>query len=99
MAAGTGTAEEMNKVYLKEIEKRKYRPGTVVKMMKAEGYPLFSQKKHIDLWKAKDAKNGKPHLGTDVEGQWYWYEPWLEEVRKYCREQAGQMEPQQVAAI
>jgi hypothetical protein len=91
VAAGTGAAEEMNKVYLKETEKRKYRPGTVVKMMKAEGYTWFSQQKHTDLWKAKDAKNGKPHLGTDVEGQWYWYEPWLEEVRKYCAEQAVQM--------
>jgi len=42
VAAGSGTAEEMNRVCLKETEKRKYRPGTIVKMMKAEGYPWFT---------------------------------------------------------
>ena len=88
--AGSGTAEQMNKVYLKETEKRKYLPGTIVKMMKAEGYTWFTQQKHIDLWKGKSAK-GKPHFGAEVEGRWLWYEPWLEEVRTYCREQAQQM--------
>jgi hypothetical protein len=88
--AGSGTAEEMNKVYLKETEKRKYLPGTIVKMMKAEGYAWFNQTKHTDLWKAKAAK-GKPHFGADVEGRWLWYEPWLEEVRKYCAEEAAKI--------
>ncbi len=34
------------------------------------------------LAQAKAAK-GKPHFAADVEGRWLWYEPWLEEVRKY----------------
>ena len=88
--AGSGTAEQMNKVYLKETEKRKYLPGTIVRIMKAEGYNWFTQQKHIDLWKAKAAK-GKPHFGADVEGKWLWYEPWLEEVRKYCAEAAAKL--------
>lgn len=92
VAAGSGTAEQMNKVYLKETEKRKFLPGTIVKMMQAEGYTWFTQQKHIDLWKAKSAK-GKPHFGADVEGRWLWYEPWLEEVRKYCVEQAAKLTP------
>jgi hypothetical protein len=26
----------------------------------------------------------KYQYGTQVEGSWYWYEPWLNEVRKHC---------------
>jgi hypothetical protein len=32
------TADEMNRVYVKETEKTKYRPEKIVDMMKAEGY-------------------------------------------------------------
>ena len=49
---------------------------------------------HIDLWKEKDAKNPKKQLGVQVEGSWYWYEPWVEEVRKHCRENEAIYKPQ-----
>ena len=51
--AGTETAAEINKVFLKETEKVKYRPGTIVKQMKAEGFAKFGMKQHTDLWKVR----------------------------------------------
>lgn len=82
--AGTETASEINKVFLKETEKAKYRPSTIVKQMKAEGFAKFGMKQHTDLWKSKDAKNAKYPFGVLVEGTWFWYETWLTEVRKHC---------------
>jgi hypothetical protein len=84
--AGTETATEINKVFLKETEKVKYRPGTIVKQMKAEGFAKFGMKQHTDLWKGKDAKNAKYQFGVQVEGTWFWYEAWVAEVRKHCQE-------------
>jgi len=80
-AAGT----EVNKVFLRETEKTKYRPGTIVKQMKAEGFARFGMTQHTDLWKAKDARNPKYQFGVQVEGAWFWYETWVTEVRKHCQ--------------
>jgi len=45
---------------------------------------------HTMLWQEKDAKNLAKSLGTHVEGSWYWYQPWLEQVREHCKQNAGQ---------
>ncbi len=76
----------MNKAFLKETERIKYRPKTIVDQMVAEGFVKFNMHKHTLLWRAKDAKNAKHQYGTDVEGQWYWYESWLSQVRRHCKE-------------
>lgn len=91
--AGTDVATEINKVFLKETEKTKYRPGTIVKQMKAEGYTKFGMTQHTDLWKDKDARNPKYQFGVQVEGTWFWYETWLTEVRKHCMDHARQYKP------
>lgn len=84
--AGTEAATEINKVFLKETEKVKYRPGTIVKQMKAEGFTKFGMTQHTDLWKSRDAKNAKHQFGVQVEGTWFWYEAWVSEVRKHCQQ-------------
>ena len=66
---------------------------TIVKQMKAEGYNWFTMHTHTELWHEKDAKNAKQQYGVDVEGAWYWYEAWLEVVRKYCQEKDPKMKP------
>jgi hypothetical protein len=91
--AGTDTASEINKIFLKETEKTKYRPGTIVKQMKAEGYTGFGMQRHTDLWKEKDAKNPTYRYGVQVEGSWFWYESWLGEVRKHCKENEAVYRP------
>lgn len=86
----TETALEINRVFLRETEKKKYRPGTIVKQMKAEGYTKFGMQQHTDFWKARDGKNPKHQWGVLVEGTWFWYEGWLDEVRKHCQQNEAQ---------
>lgn len=59
VAAGSDTGLAINKVFLKETEKLKYRPSTIVKQMKAEGFTKFNMQDHTVLWREKDAKNAK----------------------------------------
>jgi hypothetical protein len=94
---GTDAASEINRIFLKETEKAKYRPGTVVKQMKAEGFARFGMQQHTDLWKARDAKNPKYQFGVQVEGSWYWYEAWLREVRKRCQDNDARYRPASAA--
>lgn len=84
--ANSDAAAEINKVFLKETEKKKYRPGTIVRQMKAEGFVKFGMQQHTDLWKSKDGKNPKHQWGVQVEGSWFWYESWLDEVREHCQQ-------------
>jgi hypothetical protein len=42
VAAGSDTGVAINKVFLKETEKVKYRPSTIVKQMRAEGFTKFN---------------------------------------------------------
>lgn len=79
-------AEGLEKSYavIKETEKRKYRPKEIADKMVAEGYTAFTINKHTECWKSYDAKNPKYSFGVEVSGTWYWYDNWLDEVRKYC---------------
>jgi hypothetical protein len=81
-------AEGINKEYtvIKETEKMKYLPKKVVKKMISEGFDRFNITANINLWKQKDAKNPKHKYGVQIESTWYWYERWIDEVRKYCKE-------------
>jgi len=85
-------AETINKEYavIKETEKKKYLPGQVVDLMKAEGYNNFSLHYHTQLWQFQKAKNPDKGYGTIVAGTiWHWYDCWVELVRKHCRDNEG----------
>jgi hypothetical protein len=86
---GSEMSAQINRVLLKETERRKYRPGTIVSMMKAAGFDRFSFHWHKELWREKDAKNPKYQYGVSVEGTWFWYEAWLPQVRNHCDERAS----------
>jgi Domain of unknown function (DUF3644) len=84
---GSEEADEMNRVYFKEMEKNKYKPAMVVQRIREEGYPNFSMHFHTNLWQQLDAKNPDKGYGiTMSDGQWYWYERWLDRVREHCQE-------------
>ncbi len=84
---GSEAATEINKVFLRDTEKKKYRPSTIMKQMKAEGFTKFGMKQHTDFWKDLDAKNPKFQFGAEVvEASWLWYESWVNGVRKHCQE-------------
>lgn len=84
--ADSPQAEGKNPHYtlIKETEKPKYLPSEIVHIMKEEGYAWFSITIHTDLWKEKDAKNPNFAYGVQVSKSWYWYDNWLQEVRKFC---------------
>ena len=87
-------AEEMNRVYVKETEKIKFRPKQIVDLMKAEGYKGFTMHQHTDLWQALDAKRPDGQFGTMVaETTWLWYPSWITVVRKHCEENAARYAP------
>jgi len=81
-------SETLNKEYvlIKEREKLKHLPTEIWKKMQNEGYPKFGQHQHTQLWKLKDAKNPALGFGTNVVNSWYWYDKWLKEVEKHCKE-------------
>lgn len=89
--ANSELASNVNKAYavIKEIERPKHLPSGIVAMMKKEGYQRFSLHAHTNLWKQMDAKNLQKCFGVQVQKTWYWYDNWVEEVRKHCRANAS----------
>jgi hypothetical protein len=82
-------AEAVNKEYavIKETEKNKYLPKQIVDLMKEEGWKSFSLHHHTQLWKTLDAQIPEKGYGVLVAGKmWHWYENWVDEVRKHCKE-------------
>lgn len=69
---------------LKEVERPKYLPSNIVKLMQSEGFTHFKMHNHTELWKHLDAKNLGKGYGVEVAGTWYWYERWVDEVRNHC---------------
>lgn len=86
--ADSPLAENLNKAYtvIKEIERPKYLPSSVVEQIKREGFPRFSMSSHINLWKQLDAKDPKKGFGVQVQKVWYWYDTWVDHVRKHCQD-------------
>lgn len=78
-------ARDVESVLVKAVEKAKFLPSDIVKMMNEEGYSKFSIYYHTQLWKQKDAKNKNYNYGVKVTKQWYWYENWIDVVRDYCK--------------
>jgi hypothetical protein len=87
LPANSPEAKKINKEYvlIKEKEKPKYLPGKIVELMQEDGYPKFKQHQHTLLWKSKDAKNTGKGFGVKVAKTWYWYDTWLNEVKKHCK--------------
>lgn len=88
--ANSPEAEKLNKEYvlIKEKEKTKYLPSKIVQLMQKNGYIGFKQHQHTNLWKKIKAKNRKKGFGVQVAKTWYWYDSWLNEVKKHCKENA-----------
>lgn len=83
-------AEKFN-IALKEVEKKKYLPGEIVKKMKSEGWDRFTMDSHTRLWKKLDGKNASKGYGAIAVGKtWCWYETWLNRVREECEQRPEQ---------
>lgn len=84
-------AKELNVTYaaIKEIEREKFKPGTIVEMMQQNGYPQFNMSCHTRLWQEHDARNPGKGYGVWVEKQWFWYKRWIDVVEQHCKEYVG----------
>ena len=86
--ADSEIAKGMNKEYVlvKEKEKTKYLPSDIWKIMQKDGYKKFTPYQHTKLWQDEKAKDLKKGYGVMVVRTWYWYDSWLDFVRKHCEE-------------
>jgi len=86
--ADSEIAKGMNKEYVlvKEKEKKKYSAGEIWKKMNEEGFKKFGVYQHTTLWQSRNAKDESRGYGAMVVKTWYWYDSWLEFVRKHCQE-------------
>lgn len=87
LKADSEVAQTINRDYVafKEVERPKFLPRQIVRMMRDEGYPWFNMHVHTELWHTMDAKNPAKGYGVPVAGYWYWYASWIEVVRAHCR--------------
>ena len=60
---------EKGKIHIKEVEKKKYLPGQIVKDMK-QIYPPFTMYDHTKLWQEKNAKDERKRYGCQVAKTW-----------------------------
>jgi hypothetical protein len=85
--ADSEIAKSVNAQYtvIKETERRKWLPSAIVKQMNAEGHAKFGMQQHTVLWKKRDAKGAGKNFGVLIANTWYWYDSWVDEVRRHCR--------------
>lgn len=81
---GKAINDKYHQVFLKEVERPKHLPSKIVKLMNEEGYARFNMHHHTQFWKKMNGKNSGKGYGVLVAGTWYWYDRWVDEVRKYC---------------
>ncbi len=84
-------AQNIDKEYWlqKEVERPKHLVKAIRKLMHDEGYPRFKTHDHTKLWQSRDGKNPAKGFGINIEGTWYWYDRWVDEVRKHCQENSA----------
>lgn len=84
--ADSELAKTVNAQYtvIKETERPKFLPSEIVLLMQKEGFYRFGMQQHTELWKERDAKGAGKKFGVQLAKTWYWYETWIEEVRRYC---------------
>jgi hypothetical protein len=67
------------------VEKKKYLPSEIVRMMQAEGFRKFNMHHHTLLWQKLNAKKKEKGYGAfAIGGLWGWYENWVARVREEC---------------
>lgn len=88
VTADSEEGREINRVLLKEVDRRRYTAKQVWTLMQGEGFPRFNQQAHTRLWQELDAKNPAHGYGRegDYRGTWVWYDTWIQRVRAHCQE-------------
>jgi hypothetical protein len=91
---GSEEAAKINQILVKDGERAKYRPKQIVANMKAKGYRRFTMQNHTDLWRNLKAKEPAKGYGVSMlDGTWYWYETWLNQVEEHCKQHTDRYVP------
>lgn len=92
--ADSDLAADVNRAYtvIRETERPKHLPSGIVKLMKQEGYQRFTMHNHTTLWRAEDAQAAGKGFGIQVANAWYWYDNWVNFVRRHCEDNAAKYE-------
>ena len=99
VTAESDEGKEVNRVLLKETEKKKFKPSDIVALMRDEGYPRFRLHDHTQLWKSLNAMGQENGFGVWLRPKdWWWYETWLGRVRAHCQEHEERYGPQKEIA-
>ena len=83
-------AEAVNRVLLKEVNKKRYTASQVVEAANKAGYDQFKVHDHTTLWKNLKAKGPGKGYGCkgDYKGHWVWFDNWISRVLEHCAENA-----------
>lgn len=81
-------AQSVNRDYVtfKEVERPKFLPSRIVRMLRDDGFRNFTMHWHTELWHSLNAKDPSKGWGVEVGGTWYWYSSWVDQVRAHCTE-------------
>lgn len=63
----TDEAAEINRVLIRDVDKRRFTSKQVWELMQANGYPKFNNNSHMKLWKSLEAKNPDKGFGRAGE--------------------------------
>ena len=78
----------------KEVEKPKYRPTDVAKAVQAAGFPKFRvTPEHAKMWRGQEAKKEGKGYGVLIQGNWYWYQSWIDRCIELCKAEAPSPSP------
>jgi hypothetical protein len=88
--SGSEQGEAINRYLLKMVEYPKFKPTKVVRIVQQAGYPKFTLHQHTLVCRKLDARDPKKNYGIMLsDGNWYWYESWVERVKQHCAENAA----------
>ena len=81
-------AEGINTEYvmIKERERKKYLPKTIIEMLKAKGYHKLNHYQFTQCWKKHNAKKDNTYGALIGGKEWYWYENFIPIVEEFCKE-------------
>ena len=87
---GSEDAEAVNRVLLKEVNKKRHTATQVVNAAQENGFQGFGMGDHTALWQKLDAKNPSKGYGCqgDYKNTWVWFDNWVTRVIEHCNENA-----------
>ncbi len=85
---GSENAEAVNRILLKEVNKKRHTATEVVKAVRKEDFKRFGISDHTALWQTLEAKDPAKGYGCegDYKNTWVWFDNWIARVLEHCAE-------------